>query len=138
MTGLQFATSLIGENAMPMAKQFAFRLVNVEYGRVVATAEPSANHYNPFDIVQGGFAGSVLDMALGLVSISVLDEKMAVATTDLTVRYARPIRAHTGTLTATAQTIHVGKRVIIAEARLVDEGGTLYALAQCTSLVSAA
>jgi uncharacterized protein (TIGR00369 family) len=138
MTGLEFASSLIGENAMPMAKQFSFRLVSVEYGRVVATAQPSVHHYNPFDIVQGGFAGSVLDMALGLVSVSVLDENMSVATTDLTVRYARPIRAHTGTLTATAHTIHVGKRIVIAEARLVDGGGVLYAIAQCTSLVSAA
>jgi uncharacterized protein (TIGR00369 family) len=138
MTGLKFASSLIGENAMPMAKQFSFRLVSVDYGRIVATAQPSADHYNPFDVVQGGFAGSVLDMALGLVSITVLNEGMTVATTDLTVRYARPIRADTGTLTATAQTIHVGKRIVIAEARLLDEDGVLYAIAQCTSLVSAA
>lgn len=82
---------------MPMARGFALRLLHVEHGAVTAVATPSAEHYNPFQVVQGGFAATVLDIVLGLVSISVLKgDADAVATTDLSVRYIRSVRQETG------------------------------------------
>ena len=80
VTGLELVSSLAAGNPMPMASHFSFRIKSVVRGDVVALATPSAEHYNPFGVAQGGFAGTVLDMTLGLVSISVLEEGASVAT----------------------------------------------------------
>jgi len=136
MTGLELVSSLAAGNPMPMASHFSFRIKSVARGDVVALATPSAEHYNPFGVAQGGFAGTVLDMTLGLVSISVLEEGASVATTDLSVRYMRAIRAETGTLTAKGTILHAGRRVVIAEARLSDDAGKLYAVAHSTSIIA--
>jgi uncharacterized protein (TIGR00369 family) len=122
---------------MPMAELFAFELHSVERGEVVASAAASERHYNPLGVVQGGFAGTVLDIALGLASISVLEgDASGVATTDLSVRYLRPILASTGRLQVQATVLHAGKTIVVAEAKLSDSAGKTYALAQSTSLVT--
>lgn len=138
VTGIERLRGLVGTSAMPMAEQFNFVLVSAEHGKVVASAKASEQHHNPFHVVQGGFASAVLDMALGLVGISMLEEGQSVATTDLSVRYIRPLRGQDGiALTAIAGIVHAGRRVIVAEARLVDDAQHLYATAQSTSLVLA-
>jgi uncharacterized protein (TIGR00369 family) len=124
---------------MPMAELFAFELRLVERGTVLASACASERHYNPLGVVQGGFAGTVLDIALGLASISVLEgDANGVATTDLSVRYLRPILASTGALQVSATVLHAGRTIVVAEATLKDANGKSYALAQSTSLVTIA
>jgi uncharacterized protein (TIGR00369 family) len=135
--GLEFLKSLKPDDPMPMARHFSFRIAEVEYGKVAATAVPQPVHENPFEVVQGGFAATVLDIALGLVSISVLTgDAESVATTDLSVRYLRSIRGETGQMRITASTLHVGRKVVVAEAKLHDSAGNLVALAQSTSLIA--
>jgi len=140
MDGLSFLRSLPVDDPMPMARHFSFRILTVAQGNVSASAVPSVAHENPFQVVQGGFAATVLDIALGLVSISVLTgDAESVATTDLTVRYLRSIKGdaeHPMTIQAT--TIHVGRRIVVAEARLEDHLGKLCALAQSNSFISRA
>lgn len=124
---------------MPMARHFGFRVVAFEYGRVTASATPQASHANPFQVVQGGFAATVLDIGLGLVSISVLTgDAESVATTDLSVRYLRSIRGEGEPMAITASAIHVGRKIVVAESKLLDSSGALYALAQSTSLIARA
>jgi uncharacterized protein (TIGR00369 family) len=137
MDGLAFLNSLPPHDPMPMARHFSFRIAGIEYGKITATAVPEVAHQNPFEVVQGGFAATVLDIALGLVSISVLtDDAESVATTDLSVRYLRSIRGQSGEMTIGASTIHVGRKVVVAEAKLHDSAGNLVALAQSTSLIA--
>jgi uncharacterized protein (TIGR00369 family) len=136
MDGLAFVRSLPPGDPMPMARHFSFRIASADYGHVTATATPQSGHHNPFDVVQGGFAATVLDIALGLVSISVLTgDAQAVATTDLSVRYLRSIRGETRDMHISASTLHVGRQVIVAEAKLHDDAGSVFALAQSTSLI---
>lgn len=121
---------------MPMAMPFGFRITNVERGLVTATAVPGEQHYNPFGVVQGGFAATVLDIALGLVSITVLDDDAAsVATTDLSVRYIRSIRENAREVTIRANVLHAGRKTVVGEALLEDEAGKLIATSQSTSLI---
>jgi uncharacterized protein (TIGR00369 family) len=137
MDGLAFLRSLPADDPMPMARQFSFRILECDAGSVKASAVPLADHENPFRVVQGGFAATVLDIALGLVSISVLTgDAESVSTTDLSVRYLRSIRGGSAPMTITASTIHVGRKVVVAESRLLDHSGVLYALAQSTSLIA--
>ena len=136
MNGLHFVRELSFERPMPMALPFDFRIVQVERGTVAATATPSEQHYNPFGIVQGGFAATVLDIALGLVSITVLeDDAISVATTDLSVRYIRSIRVEAGTLFIRANVVHAGRQTIVSEAFLESDEGKLLATSQSTSLI---
>jgi len=122
---------------MPMAELFDFEITSVERGSVQARAIPSARHENPLGVAQGGFAGTTLDMALGLVSLSVLEgDANGVATVDLNVRYFRPIYAATGMMDVRAESLHHGRTVVVAEAKLFDSNGKLYASAQSTSLIS--
>jgi uncharacterized protein (TIGR00369 family) len=118
-----------------MARHFGFRIVAFDYGTVTASATPQQSHENPFKVVQGGFAAAVLDIALGLVSISVLTgDAESVATTDLSVRYLRSIRGE-GEMTITASAIHGGRKSVVSEAKLLDSAGKLYGLAHSTSLI---
>jgi uncharacterized protein (TIGR00369 family) len=136
MDGLAFLKSLPPDDPMQMARHFGFRIVAFDYGTVTASATPQPSHENPFKVVQGGFAATVLDIALGLVSISVLTgDAESVATTDLSVRYLRSIRGEDETMTITASAIHAGRKSVVAEAKLLDSAGKLYALAHSTSLI---
>ena len=121
---------------MPMARLFGLRIVSIQRGEIGATAIPGPAHENPFGVVQGGFAGTVLDIVLGLVSITVLPEEAAsVGTTDLSVTYVRPIRHDDGTMHVHGRAVHSGKRIVVGEASLKNADGTLYAVARSTSLV---
>ncbi|MGZ3552130.1 MAG: PaaI family thioesterase, partial [Vulcanimicrobiaceae bacterium] len=131
MNGLAFVRERIGTFPMPMAELFGLELVEAARGAIHARAQPSSRHYNPLGVVQGGFASTVLDIALGLVSISILTEDaMSVGTTDLSVRYLRPILEATGRMDVTASIIHSGKTLVVAQAQLSDADGALYACAQ--------
>jgi uncharacterized protein (TIGR00369 family) len=139
MDGLAFLKSLPPDDPMPMARHFSFRILSLDYGSVTASAVPESAHENPFEVVQGGFAATVLDIALGLVSISVLkDDAQSVATTDLSVRYLRSLRGGSDAMVIRASTIHVGRKIVVAESKLEDSAGTLFALAQSTSLIARA
>jgi uncharacterized protein (TIGR00369 family) len=137
LNGLAFVRALIGKVPMPMAELFALELLHAERGVVRVAARPSVQHYNPLGVVQGGFASTVLDIALGLVCISVLDDgATGVATTELSVRYLRPILESTGTMEVEASILHVGKTLIVAQAMLIDVDRKNYACAQSTSIIA--
>jgi uncharacterized protein (TIGR00369 family) len=122
--------------SMPMADLFAFELTAAESGKVRAQAAPSRLHYNPFDVAQGGFAGTVLDIALGLVSISVLEgDESGVGTVDISITYTRAITESTGTMAVEASVLHRGRTIVVAEGTLTDSSGRLYARARSTSLI---
>src|ERR1700736_1805731 len=59
--------------------------------------------------VPGGLACTMLDSALGCAVTSTLPAGGSCATTDLHVRFIRPITLESGKLRCEATTIHVGK-----------------------------
>jgi len=138
MDGVSFLKSLNAEDPMPMARPWNFRIVAIKRGEVRAVATPSHAHENPFGVVQGGFAATVLDIGLGLVSISVLEdtEKTMVATTDLLVRYFKTIEGSIGELLIDARVTHQQERQIVAEAYLQNAAGARFAYAQSNCVIS--
>jgi uncharacterized protein (TIGR00369 family) len=127
-----------GHEYPPIGSFVGFALTKVEKGLLEAVGTPTAAHYNPLGVVHGGFSSTVLDLALGLVSITALPSMdHGVTTTDLTLRYVRPIVETTGPMTVVAKVLHAGKRVVFAEASLRDANHKLYTLAQSTLLVVA-
>jgi len=138
MDGLTFVSRMrdLGENYPPIAEFVDFKIDLVERGHLTGSGLPGAHHYNPMNVVHGGFASTLLDLAVGLVSFTVLDDmSYGVSTTDLNVKYLRSIHADSGRLVWDSSVLHAGKRVVIAEAYLRDGEGRLTATAQSTCLI---
>ncbi len=112
----------------PMAMLIGIdRVVEVEPGRVVFSAEVGEHLYNGGGVVHGGFAAALFDTALGTSIFSTLPAGVGCTTIDLHVRYVKPLTLKTGRVLCEAKVLHVGRSIGTAEARLTDESGTLYA-----------
>ena len=63
MSGLDFLVAIRDEELppAPIQRLLDFTLTEVEEGRVVFTAEPGEQHYNPIGVVHGGLAATLLD-----------------------------------------------------------------------------
>jgi uncharacterized protein (TIGR00369 family) len=112
----------------PMAQLLGIEFVEIDHGRAVFAVTPAEWMYNPIGSVHGGVAATVLDTALGCAVHTTLDAGQAYTTTDLQVRFLRPMSIDTGRVIADATVVHSGRRLATAEARLtVEDGGKLIA-----------
>jgi uncharacterized protein (TIGR00369 family) len=111
----------------PMALLVGIAMTEVELGRVVFEAEPAEYHYNLGGVAHGGFACTLLDSALGCAVTSTLPAGRSCATTDLHVRFIRPITLDSGRVRCDAKVLHVGKTIGTAEAVVTDSAGRLCA-----------
>jgi uncharacterized protein (TIGR00369 family) len=139
MDGIEFLTAMRDErvNYPPIGAFVDFEIDEIAPRHLTGTGVPRAEHYNPLGVVHGGFAGTLLDLALGHVSITVLENMAyAVSTTDLSVKYMRSISKDTGKMRWTAEVLHAGKTVVIAQASLYDNRDRLCAMAQSTCIIT--
>ncbi|MBK1786940.1 PaaI family thioesterase [Prauserella cavernicola] len=138
MTGLELLRALLrGDIAAPgIGKTLGFELVEVDEGRAVFEGGTGEHLYNPMNTVHGGYFATLLDSALGCAVMSTLPEGSTYTTVQLNVNMLRAATAGTGPLRATATTVHVGRTIGTAEARLegVDDG-KLYAHATTTCAI---
>lgn len=119
----------------PIAELMGFRLSEVAEGRVVFECEPAEYHYNPIGSVHGGLAATLLDSAMGCAVNTLLAAGMGYTTLELKINYLRPLQAGMGVVRAEGTMISKGSRVAVAEGRLTDERGKLYAFGTTTCLV---
>ena len=119
----------------PVAELLGARIVSVEKGEVVFELDPAEFHYNPIGSVHGGVYATLLDSAAGCAVHSLLEAGTGYVSLDLAVRFLRPIRTDTGTVTCTGTVAHQGRRTVLAEARMTDGDGRLLATASSTCLI---
>jgi len=119
----------------PMAQTLDMRFVEVEEGRAVFECEPDEYHYNPIGVVHGGLAATLLDSAMGCAVQSRLPDGTGYTTLEIKVNYLRALTSTTGTVRAEGRVIKVGGRVAIAEGRITDAVGNLYAHGTTTCLI---
>lgn len=137
MSGLAFLQAIASGAlpAPPIGASLAYKLAEVSEGQAIFTIEPAEFHYNPIGMVHGGVAATLLDSAAACAIQSTLPAGIGYTTIELHINYVRPITAVTGLLRCIGQTIHVGRRVATAEARLIDENDKLYAHATTTCMI---
>jgi uncharacterized protein (TIGR00369 family) len=111
----------------PMGELLDFRLVEVDEGRVVFTAQATSAHHNTTGYAHGGFAATLLDSALGCAINTLAQDGKVYTTLELKINYIRPITTDVGPLRCEARALHVGRRVGMAEGRVLDSAGKLYA-----------
>jgi uncharacterized protein (TIGR00369 family) len=128
--GLAFLTAMLnGEIPMaPIAALLEISLTEVDKGRAVFEGEPNERVFNPLGIVHGGYAGALLDSAMGCAIHSTLPAGVGYGTTDLHVRFIRPMTGATGRVRCEGTVVHAGRTTAIAEGRLTDAAGKLIAI----------
>ena len=119
----------------PIAHLMGMRLAEIEPGRVVWTAVPGEEHYNPIGTVHAGFATTLLDSAMGTAFVSTAEAGTRWTTLELKANFTRAITAETGPVRCTGTVVHPGRRVVTTEARLEDAEARLLAHATSTILV---
>lgn len=136
-SGMEFPQAMArGElHYPPMADTLNFTLVQFEPGRVVFQGTPLLAHYNPIGSVHGGWFCTLLDSALGCVVQTSLPKGRGYTTLELKVNMIRPLTENSGPVRAEGTLIHVGRQTGIAEARLYDCAGKIYASATTTCLI---
>jgi uncharacterized protein (TIGR00369 family) len=121
--------------APPIAATLGFSWVSVEPGSVVFEITPAEYHYNPIGSVHGGVYATLCDSACGCAVHSMLPAGAYYTSMDLATRFIRPVTAGTGRLLCEGTVQHLGSRTALAEARLTDTDGKLYAHATSNCLI---
>ena len=137
MSGLEYLQAMIdGKIPLPPITQtLGFRLAEVGEGRAVFTCEPSEFHYNPIGTVHGGLAATLLDSAMGVAVHSLLPQGAGYTTVELKVNLIRPMSSTTGLVRAEAEIVNAGRSIAIAQGRIVDSAGKLYAHSTTTCMI---
>ena len=140
LTGLELLHRIASRQlpAPPVADLVGFAPTFVAPGHVVFTYEPREEHYTALGTVHGGIRTTILDTAMSCAVHSELESGVAYATVELKTSFVRPVTLAAGPLRAEGRVVHGGSRVATAEARLVDELGTLFATSSSTSVILAA
>ncbi len=136
MNGIDFLRAMKdGKISAPILGLVGFRLTEVAAGRVVFEFDPAEYHYNPAGTVHGGITCTVLDSAATCAVHSTLPAGMAPTTLEIKINYLRPIKSETGPMRCEGTLIHRGSRTVVAEAKMLDASGLLYAYAVSTCLI---
>ncbi|MFE3543936.1 PaaI family thioesterase [Nocardia sp. NPDC059177] len=69
--------------------------------------------------LQGGLIATLADIAAGTAALTTRPPDAGVVTSDLSVRYFRPIIA--GTARAVSRIVHAGKRSIVVQVEVIDD-----------------
>jgi uncharacterized protein (TIGR00369 family) len=135
--GQEFLTAILEGRlpAAPVARTLDFAPVSVQPGAVTFEFVPAEFHYNPIGSVHGGVISTLCDSACGCAVQSMLPAGTYYASLDLSVKFLRPVTAATGRLLCSGTVTYLGGRSALAEARLADPGGTLYAHAMSSCMI---
>lgn len=119
----------------PIAELLGITPISVAPGTTIFQGVPTLAHYNPSGVVHGGYAASLLDTAVGCAIHTMLPAGKGYTTLELKVNYIRAMTDKTGPVRAEAKVVNLGGQVGIAEGRITDANGKLYAYATTTCLV---
>jgi uncharacterized protein (TIGR00369 family) len=130
LNGLEFLQAMLDGKIPPppIAGTLDFTLIEVEPGVAVFEGQTGEHQYNPLGSIHGGYLATLLDSALGCAVMTTLPPGQGYTTIQLNVNMIRPAFAHTGPLRCEATTLHVGRTVATAEAKITGlADGKLYA-----------
>ena len=140
LTGLELLHRIASRQLPPppVADLVGFAPTFVAPGQVVFAYEPREEHSNALCVVHGGIVTTILDTAMSCAVHSELESGVVYATVELKTSFVRPVTLAAGPLRAEGRVVHGGRQVATAEAKLVDELGTLFATATSTNVILAA
>jgi acyl-CoA thioesterase len=108
----------------PLRRFLGMDIDVVEPGHTLTRLHIDDTHLNPNGVVHGGVLFTMIDTAMGLATMTVLDEGRC-ASIEVHLRFLRP--ATSGVLEAHATVVSQGRKVVHLEARIHDDAGRLMA-----------
>ncbi len=111
------------------------RCTEIEPGRVVFALVPGHEHDNPLNKMHGGIVCTMLDSAMSCAVHTALPAGVSYTTIEIKVNFDHSISVDTGEIHATGTVIKVGRKIAVAEGRVVDRAGDLLAHGTTTCLV---
>ena len=136
MNGIQRLKAMMAGDIPPpsMAETMSAELVHVEEGMVRFIVKADIRLLNIMGGVHGGFSATVIDTITGCAVSTLLDEKTAFATTDLNVKMIRPIPLDQE-LIAIGTVINRSRRLAVADGKIVDKKGKIYASGSASCMI---
>jgi uncharacterized protein (TIGR00369 family) len=137
LSGLELLQLVIANNTPPppMARLMDIKLVEVAQGRAVFDALPQEFHYNPLGSVHGGFGATLLDSAMGCAVHTTLNSGDLYTTLEFKINFLRPLTIETGPVRGIGTVINATRTTAVAEGRIEDASGQLYAFATTTCAI---
>jgi uncharacterized protein (TIGR00369 family) len=137
LSGLEFLQKMLAGELPPppMGVLMNFKITEINVGRAVFEVEPAEFHYNPIGMIHGGLAATLLDSVMGCAVQTMLPAGTGYTTLEIKVNYLRPMTTETGLVRGEATIVHSGGRTAVAEGRVVDQNGKIYARATTTCLI---
>lgn len=137
LSGMDFFTAMADGRVPlpPIMQALGFSGFSFEDGRVVFRLTPQEFHYNPIGSVHGGVFATLLDSACGCAVHTKLPAGVFYTSLDLSVKFLRPVSIETGEISAEGTVVHLGRRMALAEARILDAAGKVYATATSSCLI---
>ena len=137
ISGLEFFQQMMAGTLSPppMVTLLGLRLVDVAEGRVVFVGTAHEEFYNGMGVAHGGWAATLLDTALGCAINTLQPAGRSFTTLELKINYTRPLRREVGEVRCEAVVIHAGNRAALAEARVIDAAGKIYAHGTTTCIL---
>ena len=106
-------------------------IVEATKDRVVARMAVGPKVHQPFGLLHGGASLALAETVVSIGAYLNVDrEKESAVGLEINANHVRAVRS--GTVTATATPIHVGRRTQVWEARIVDEAGKVVCVSRCT------
>jgi uncharacterized protein (TIGR00369 family) len=117
---------------VPFARLLGIEVDSVEPGHAVLSMKLRDDLMRNNAIAHGGAIATLIDSAMAIAIMALLEENERTVTVDLTIHYLRPISE--GTARASARVVRAGRRVITVSAELFDHNEKLSATAISTYL----
>jgi uncharacterized protein (TIGR00369 family) len=117
---------------VPFAKLLGIEVESVEPGHAVLTMNVRHDHMRNDAIAHGGVVATLIDSAMAIAIMALLEENERTVTVDLTIHYLRPVTE--GVAKASARVVRAGRKVVTVSAELFGRDGKLAATAISTYL----
>jgi acyl-CoA thioesterase len=120
----------------PFADLLGMRAGSTGDGRARWELAVDPRHLNPHGIVHGGVIYTVADTAMGAALVSRLEPGETCTTLEIKMQYLAPVTG--GVIAAEAALVQRSRRIGVLEARVIDAGDRLVALATGTFYIQTA
>lgn len=137
MSGMELLQAMLDGKIPPppITDVVGFDLTEIGPGMAVFSGVPETRHYNPYGTIHGGYTATLLDSAMTCAVQSLVPAGYGVTTLEFKISFVRGFTEAIGLVRAEGRAINVGRRVGVAEGRLVDAEGRVLAHGTTTCLV---
>jgi len=109
------------------------KIAKVSEGKATMTMAVGKRFHNPMGTLHGGIITDLADAAMGIATISTLEEGEVFTTLELKMNFVRPV--FSGRITAEGSVLHRGKTIALAEVLVTDDAGKMVAKGVATQMI---